>query len=75
MQMTGWDIAILVIAAYVAIMLLVRLMRKRSAVIEATFRKKLEEEKVRLAEEAEREKEEERLRRLRKTVQSMTNDE
>ena len=74
MQLTGWDIAILAVAAYVAVMVLVRMMRKRREVIEATFKERLQQEKARLAEHREREKEEERLSRLRKTVHDFADD-
>lgn len=49
--MDGWDLGLLVIASYVAVSSLVRLMRERRDVLAADMRRQLEAEKRRLAAE------------------------
>ena len=46
-NMDGWDVALLVVAGYVAIVTLVRLMIRRREQMLAKFRREVEKEKAR----------------------------
>ncbi len=58
MYMDGWDIALMLVATYFAIMILVRLMRKRRDDLVANMRGQIEQEQKRRAALAKQENEE-----------------
>jgi hypothetical protein len=63
-NITGWDIALLVVAGYVAVMSMARLMLRRRDQLLAEFREQIKAEKKRKeAEEAEQARAEEAERR------------
>ncbi len=52
--MDGWDLALLAVAGYVAVMTLVRLMRRRRDAVLQQFREQVEAEQKRKRDEARR---------------------
>lgn len=61
--MNSWDVALLAIAGYVAVMSLARLMLRRRDQLLAHFREEIKREKERKAREERRRRAEEELRR------------